>query len=94
MTLFLEEVMSPKTECLNNKPDLSCTIEIANYSENDDSRMTTMELVAITTNGSSNGSTCKEFMTYKPKEPDPIAGVEDRGDIREDRLGEALGCSG
>ena len=75
MTLFLEQVMSPKTECRNNNPDLSCAIEIANDSGNDDSRMTTMELVAITTNGSSNGSTCKEFMAYKLKEPDNKGGA-------------------
>ena len=71
MTFFLEQVMSPKTECRNDNPDLSCAIEIANDSGNDDSRMTTMELVAITT----NGSTCKEFMVYKPKEPDNKGGA-------------------
>ena len=72
--MFLEQVMSPKTECRKDNPDLSCTIEIANDSGNDDSRMRTMELVAITTNGSSNGSTYKEFMAYKPKEPDNKGG--------------------
>ena len=61
--------MSPKTERCNDNPDLSCAVEIANDSGDDNNRMTTMEFVAITTNGSSNGSTCKEFMAYKPKEP-------------------------